>query len=110
MFSFIKNIILKGKHIIHPLKQVSICYYNPRCLVSIGLMFDDIILNLSRNKEVNQHMEVIDSYFTKTENNNVFMYRDSLQDFSWKKSTHEDRDAVCPHIGLAMMESIELSQ
>ena len=29
-------------------------------------MFDDIIINLLRNKAVNQHVEVVDSYFTKT--------------------------------------------
>ena len=50
--------------------------------MSIGSVFDDIITNVFRNKEVNQHMEVVDSYLTKTEDNSFFMYRDSLQDFS----------------------------
>ena len=60
-------------------------------------MFDDITMNLFRNKEVNQHMEFVDNYFTKTEDNNIFLYRGLLQYFSWKKETHESIDIVRPH-------------
>ena len=44
------------------MKKLDIFDYYPICLMSSGLVFDDIILNLFRNKEVNQHMEVVDSY------------------------------------------------
>ena len=42
-------------------------------------------------------MEVVDSYFTKTEDNNIFMYRVSLKDFYWEKSTYESLDFVRSH-------------
>ena len=45
-----RNITLKVLHIIYPLKQKDICDYNPRCLMSILLMFDYIIMNILRNK------------------------------------------------------------
>ena len=52
-----KNIILKGHPIIYPLKQKDICDYNTRCLMSSGLMFDDIIMNMIRNKALEFHKE-----------------------------------------------------
>ena len=64
IFTFIKNIILNGQYNIYTYKQKDICDYNPICIMSSGFIFDDIIMILSRNKEVNQHLEVIDSYFT----------------------------------------------
>ena len=48
-----------------------ICDYNPKCLMPSGLMFHDIITNKFRNKSENQHLEVVDSYFTKTEDKHV---------------------------------------
>ena len=65
--------------------------------MSSGLIFDDIIINLFRNKSEKQNMEVVDSYFTKTEDNNIFMYRGSLKYFYWEKSTHESLDFVRSH-------------
>ena len=70
-----KNIKLNGKHIIFPFKQVDVCDYNTICFVSISLMFDEIIKNLFRNKSANQHMEVVDIYFTKTEDKNISVQR-----------------------------------
>ena len=86
-FSFVKKTKMNGKQ--------DICEYNPRCLMSCGLVLDYIKMNLFRNKAVNQHVEVVDSNFTKTEDKDIFLYRGSLQDFSWKKATHESIDVVC---------------
>ena len=58
--------------------------------MSSGFMFDKIILNLFSNKALNQHMEVVDSYFTKTEDNNICLYRGSLQDFHGIKQLMKD--------------------
>ena len=41
-------------------------------------------------------MEAFDNYFTKIEDNNIFLYRGLLQVFTWKKATHEVLDGVCP--------------
>ena len=50
IFISIKNVILKGHPILYPFKQKYTCDFNPRCLVSSGLMFDDIIMDMIRNK------------------------------------------------------------
>ena len=73
--------MLNGQHILYLLKQVDMCDYNPRCYISSGLVFDDIIVNQFRNKAVNPHVEVLDSYFKKTENNKTYMCRGSLSVF-----------------------------
>ena len=41
---------LTGSPIIYPLKQKDLCDYNTRCIISSDLMFDDIIMNILRNK------------------------------------------------------------
>ena len=41
--------------------------------MSSGLIFDDILINLFRNKSLNQHVESVDSYFTKTKNKNIYI-------------------------------------
>ena len=43
-----KHITLKNDHIIYPMKQKDLCDYDPRCIMSIGLMFDDIIIGKIR--------------------------------------------------------------
>ena len=60
-------------------------------------MFDDTTMNIFRNKAENQHMKVVDGYFTKTEDNNLFIYIGSLQDIYWKNDTHEIIDVLRPH-------------
>ena len=50
-------------------------------------MFDDIIMNMIRNKVLECHVEGVDIYFTKTENSIIYMYRGSLQDFTARKAS-----------------------
>ena len=46
-----KNITLKNDHIIYPMKQKDLFEYDPRCIMSSSLMFDDIIMGIiSKNK------------------------------------------------------------
>ena len=99
-----KNIILKGHPIIYPLKKKYVCDYNPRCLMSIFLMFDEIIMNMIRNKELEFHVEVVDSYFTNMENNIIYIYRGSLQDFYWNKVTNKSLYIVCPHFNVEIIK------
>ena len=56
--------------ILYPLKQKDICDYNPMYLMSSGLMFDDIIMNMIRNKTLDYHEEEVDYFFTNTGNKN----------------------------------------
>ena len=52
-FPSLKKSYFSSQQIIYPLKQVGICDYNPICLMSSGLMFDEIIINIFRNKADN---------------------------------------------------------
>ena len=54
-------------------------------MMSSGLMFDDIITNITRNKKLAHLIEENDFLFTQIENNNIYMYRESLLDFYQKK-------------------------
>ena len=74
-----KKIIVKGHPVLYSLKIKYICDYNLRCIMSIGLIFDDIITNILRNKALECHVQVVDSYFKNTENNTIHMCRWSLQ-------------------------------
>ena len=85
---------MKGNPIIYPLKQKYICDYNPRCFMSSGFMFDDIIMNMIRNKSLKSHEEGVD-IFTNIENRRIYMYRGSLNDFYWKKGTNKSLDFPC---------------
>ena len=90
---------MKGHPIIYPLKLKDICENDPRYLMSSGLMFYDIIMNKFRSKALQYHVKVVGSYFTKTDNNKIYMYRRGpLQDFYWKEGIHESLDVVCPYL------------
>ena len=45
------------------MKNKGICYYDPRCIMSSGLMFDDIIMD---------HMKIIVSSHNPTAENDCF--------------------------------------
>ena len=47
-----KTISLTGCPIIYPLKHKYLCDYYPRCIMLSGLMFNDIIVNIIRNKKL----------------------------------------------------------
>ena len=66
----------------------------------IGFIFDDIIMNMTRNKASEFHCEGVDSYFTNSDNNIIYMYRGSLQGFYCKKGTHKSLDVPCPHFNV----------
>ena len=42
-------------------------------------------------------MKVVDSYFTKIEDNNIFLYRGLLQYYTWNKSTQKSPSSIRPH-------------
>ena len=50
-----KNISLTYCPIMYPSKQKYICNYYPICIMSSGLMFDDIIMNIISNKKLARH-------------------------------------------------------
>ena len=68
----------------YPMKQKDLCDYDPRCIISSGLMFDDIIMYKIRNNEFPHPTEENDCIFTHIEDNIIYMYRGSLQYFYWE--------------------------
>ena len=88
---------MNGQQIIYPYKKTYICDYNTRRILSSGLTFDRKIMNILSNKAVNQQVEVLDMYFSKIENNKMYMYIGSLQYFYYNKDNHESLDVLHPH-------------
>ena len=72
--------------------------------MSSGLMFDEIIMNVIRNKALECHLEGVDSYFTNIENKGIYMYRGSLKYSYWKKVTHESLDVACLHFNVEIIK------
>ena len=55
--------------------------------MSSGLIFDEIIMNIFRNKLLEFHMEGVNRYFTKTDNEKKYMYRGGqLKTFTIRKA------------------------
>ena len=48
---------LTGCPIIYPLKQENICDYDPKCIVSSGLIFNYIIMNIISNNKLECYNE-----------------------------------------------------
>ena len=71
--------------------------------MSSGLMFDDIIINMIRNKALEYHKEGVDSFFTNIENKRIYMYRGSLQEFYRNKVTHENINVPCVHFNVEII-------
>ena len=80
-----KNISFTGCPIIYPFKYKYICEYDTIFIMSSGLIFYDIMMNIIRNKILECHKKEDDCFFTNISNNNIYMYRGSLQYFYWKK-------------------------
>ena len=57
-----ETISLKGFPILYPLKQENICYCYPWFIISSGLMFDDIIVNIIWNKKLEYRNEEDDCF------------------------------------------------
>ena len=81
----------------YPMKQRDICDYDPRCIISSGLMFDDIIMGIIRNNEFPHPTEEKDFLFTQIDNNIIYMYMGSLQYFYCRGGTYECLEILCVH-------------
>ena len=95
-----KNTTLTNYHIMYPMKQKDLFDYDPICIMSSGLMFDEIFMYVIRNNEFPHPTEENDCIFTQIENNIIYMYRRSLQDFYWKKGAYECLEIPCVHFHL----------
>ena len=80
-----KKITWKSNHFIFPMKNKDICDYDPRCIISIGLMFDDIKMVTIKINVLSHHTAETDCVFTHIFSHIIYIFRGSLQDFYWKK-------------------------
>ena len=99
-----RNIILKGCPILYPLKQKFICDYNSRCIISSFLIFNDIIMNILRNKKIEFHEEKDDCFLTNIENKTNYMYREYLQEFYFNKGTYKCLYVPCIYYHIKITE------
>ena len=76
-----KTITLKKSHIIFPMKNKDICDNDHRCIMSSGLMVDDIIMDdIKRTQSSHKYTEEHDCVFTQIDTDMIYIYRGSLQD------------------------------
>ena len=59
-----RDFTLKVCPIIYTLKKKHLCDYNPRFIMSSGLMSDEIIMNIIRSNKLECHDEEDDCFFT----------------------------------------------
>ena len=83
------------------MKNRDICNYDPRCIISSGLMFDDIIMDHIK-RIVSSHTLTAeqDCVFTQIVSHIIYIYRGLLQYFYWSKGTYECIEMSCEHFCL----------
>ena len=70
-----KTIILKKSNTLFPMKNKDICDNDPRCIISCGLMVDDIIMyHIKRTQSSQGYKQVHDFVFTKMDTNMIYIY------------------------------------
>ena len=77
------------------MKNKDICDYGPRCIMSSGLMFEDIIMDHIKRNVSSHHTSENDCVFTQIVSHIIYIYRWSLQDFYQKKGTYECIEMLC---------------
>ena len=60
-----KNITLKNYHNMYPMKQKDLFDYDPRCIISSALVFDENVMYTIRNNEFPHHTKEKDCLFKK---------------------------------------------
>ena len=83
-----KNFTLNRNHFIFPMKNKDIGDYDPRCIMSINLIFDDIITGHINKHEYLHHTAENDCFFTHIVSYIKFIYWGSLQYFCCRKGTY----------------------
>ena len=82
------------------MKNKDLCDYDPRCIISSGLMFDDIIMGTIKRNVLSYHSTETDCVFTQIFSQIIYMYKGSLQYFFSKKETYEYLEIPCEHLSL----------
>ena len=68
------------------MKNKDLCDHDPRCIMSCGLMCDDIIMDFIKRTESSKKLKQgYDFVFSQMDTDTVYIYSGTLQDFEWKK-------------------------
>ena len=59
--------------------------YDPRCFMFSGLMFNDIIMNIIRNKELECHKEEVDCFLKNIGEKNIICTGGNFNTFTRRK-------------------------
>ena len=92
-----KQIKLCPRYYIFPIKQEDICDYNPLCFISGGLMLDNIIMNLFKGSTKQTTDSVKKGLFSNIQDDTIYLYKGSLQDYSWKKLIAHTKKTLRSH-------------
>ena len=87
-----KQLNIGPKYLIFPIKHGDICDYNPRYFISSGLIIDDIIMDLF--SDITEQKKDL---FTKINDDEIYLYRGSLQDYSWKEIISDTKNTLRTH-------------
>ena len=76
-----KKITLKKNNTIFPMKNKDLSDHDTRCIMSCGLMFDDIIMDyMKRTQSSKKFKQGYDFDFTQMDTDMIYIYRGTLQD------------------------------
>ena len=76
-----KKNTLKKKNTNFPMKNKDFCDHDPRCIMSCGFIFDDIIMDyMKRNQSSKKIKQGSDFVFTQMDTDMIYIYRGTLQD------------------------------
>ena len=76
------------------MKNKDLCDYDPRCIMSCGLIFDYIIMGTIKRNVLSHHTAETDCVFTQIVSHIICIYRGSLQYFSGKRNLQVYRNAM----------------
>ena len=92
-----KKIKMCPRYYILPIKQKDICYYNPMCFISSELMIDKIIVNLFTDSTEQTTDSVQKNLFSKIQDDTIYFYKGSLQDFTRKRKNADTTKTLRSH-------------
>ena len=95
--------------IMYPLEKKDICDYDPRCIMSSGLVFDYIIMNIIRNKKLARHNEKMIVFLYRFRTTSFICAGSHFNTFTEKKGTYECIVLPCVHFHLKITDMKQYS-
>ena len=96
-----KTISLTGFPIIYPFKYKDICNYDHLFIMSNGLMLDDIIMNIIRNKKLERHNEEDDLFLQKLKTTTFICTGGHFKSFTGEK---ENMSVYMFHVYISILK------